>query len=176
MGRHYFFKPGSFYRVDDRTGFPQRAERTRKQWNNLIVDESVWESRQPQDLVKGVKDQQSVQDARPLSPAQFVGPIYTQLTATVAIGSIDIPVNSTAGLVVGDPFGVVLDTDGGIYFVTYIIEIDAGLVIIAAPLPGQASSGNLAVDYTPGVPSPNRNAFPDLDFSIASNSMYLGIV
>lgn len=29
MGRKLHYKPGSFYRTDDRTGFPQRAERTR---------------------------------------------------------------------------------------------------------------------------------------------------
>ena len=72
MGRDRHYVPGSFYRVDDRTGFPTRSYRTRKEWNNLIVSERVWEARQPQDFVKGVKDDQTVPQARPLSPNTFI--------------------------------------------------------------------------------------------------------
>ena len=72
MGRKLHYKAGSFYRTDDRTGFPQRAERTRREWTGLIVDENVWEPRQPQDFVRGVADDQSVPEARPRAPATFV--------------------------------------------------------------------------------------------------------
>src|SRR5580698_6191386 len=97
MGRKLHYKRGSFYRVDDRTGFPTRAENTRKEWNNLIVDQARWEPRQPQDLVKGVPDIQSVPDARPLSQNIFVGPISTQITAEAVVGQFVIPVQSTFG-------------------------------------------------------------------------------
>ena len=70
--RHYV--PGSFYRIDDRTGFKIRAEKSRKQWNNIIVSPNVWEIRQPQDFVRGVRDLQTVPDARPRQPNLFVGP------------------------------------------------------------------------------------------------------
>ena len=97
MGRKLHFKMGSFYRTDDRTGFPQRAERTRKEWNNLIVDEKVWEPRQPQDLVKGVPDIQSVPDARPLGQNIYVGPISVATTANAVIGQTVIPVQTIFG-------------------------------------------------------------------------------
>jgi hypothetical protein len=116
MGRHYKYRPGSFYRVDDRTGFSQRAEHTRKQWNNLIVDEKVWEPRQPQDLVRGVKDQQSVQDVRPLAPDQFVGPVWTATSYAVPIGSNLIPVASVASFSVGDQIAIMTQGDGGVLF------------------------------------------------------------
>lgn len=45
-----------------------RAERTRQEWNNLIVSDRVWEARQPQDFVKGVADNQTVPFARPRQP------------------------------------------------------------------------------------------------------------
>jgi len=73
MGRENFYKPGSFYRICDRTGFAIRSERTRMEWNNLIVSDRVWEARQPQDFVKGVNDSQNVPYARPRSPNPTVG-------------------------------------------------------------------------------------------------------
>lgn len=76
--RHYV--PGDFYRIDDRSGFKVRAKKQRKEWTNLIVDQKLWESRQPQDFVKGVIDDQTVPEARP-RPSQdiFVGPISTTI-------------------------------------------------------------------------------------------------
>jgi hypothetical protein len=73
MGTERFYKPGSFYRICDRTGMAVRAERTRKEWNNLIVSDRVWEARQPQDFVKGVDDNQTVPNARPRQPNVYIG-------------------------------------------------------------------------------------------------------
>jgi hypothetical protein len=73
MGTERFYKPGSFYRICDRTGFATRAEHTSTEWNNLIVRESVYERRHPQDFVKGVQDNQTVPFARPRQPNVFVG-------------------------------------------------------------------------------------------------------
>jgi hypothetical protein len=72
MGTERFYKPGSFYRIDDRTGFATRAERTQMEWNGLIVDKRVWEARQPQDFVKGVADNQTVPNARPRQPNPYL--------------------------------------------------------------------------------------------------------
>ena len=68
--RHYV--PGTFYRIDDRTGFKTRSYRTRKEWNGLIVSDRVWEARQPQDFVKGVADNQTVPEARPRQPNAYI--------------------------------------------------------------------------------------------------------
>lgn len=73
MGTEKFYKPGSFYRICDRTGFATRAERTSQEWNNLIVRDDVYERRQPQDFVKGVQDNQTVPQARPRQPNVFLG-------------------------------------------------------------------------------------------------------
>src|SRR4051812_30721467 len=69
---HYV--PGSFYRICDRTGFKYRADRTRKEWNNLIVYERVWEERQPQDYVRGVQDNQTVPQPRPQGQNIYIYP------------------------------------------------------------------------------------------------------
>lgn len=158
MGRKLKYKPGSFYRVDDRTGFPQRAERTKKEWNGLIVDASVWEPRQPQDLVRGVPDNQSVEDARPLAPDTFVGPLSVALTANAAVRATVVQVASTQGLNAGDHIGIMLDV--GVIFRTTISVAPSGFnVTLAAPLPSSAASGNLLTDYAPQV-SINAQAVP----------------
>ena len=72
MGTEKHYKPGSFYRICDRTGMAVRAERTRREWQGLIVRKEVWEIRQPQDFVRGVNDIQTVPFSRPRSPDTFV--------------------------------------------------------------------------------------------------------
>lgn len=79
MGREFYYKPGSFYRICDRTGFAIRADRTKMEWNNLIVDQRVFEPRQPQDFVRGVNDDQTVPYARPRTLNQPVNVTATCL-------------------------------------------------------------------------------------------------
>lgn len=152
MGRHLHFKLGSFYRVDDRSGFPQRAENTKMEWTGLLVDKSLWEIRQPQDFVKGVKDDQSVPLPRPLPPNIFDGPIYTQLNAASIVGATVLTVESVFGFTNGDPVGVMLDN--GEVFRTAVNGAPSGSTItIASGLPGPAASGNDVIDYTVHIPA-----------------------
>lgn len=72
MGTQRFYKPGSFYRICDRTGFAIRAERTSKEWTGRIVRERSFELRHPQDFVTGVRDDQSVPEPRPRPPDTFI--------------------------------------------------------------------------------------------------------
>lgn len=73
MGTERFYKPGSFYRICDRTGFATRAERTQREWQGLMVRREVFEARQPQDFVKGVNDIQTVPLPRPRPTDVFIG-------------------------------------------------------------------------------------------------------
>lgn len=154
MGRKLHFRPGSFYRVDDRTGFPQRAEDTKREWNGLIVDETVWEARQPQDLVKGVIDNQSVPYARPLAPAVFVGPIYAQLTTAAAVGATVLQLDSTAGFGAGQKVAVMLD-NGVNFLTTQVGPAGASSITLAAPLPYHAASGNLVANDSQNPTNPD---------------------
>lgn len=147
MGRKLHYRPGSFYRVDDRTGFPQRAENTKKEWTGLIVSPKVWEPRQPQDLVKGVPDVQAVEDPRPLSANVFVGPIYLQMTENLGPGSPIIPVQSTALVTIGDTAAVFL-SDGSLFPCVIIGLVATGPAVVIIPsLPGYADSGDEIIDY-----------------------------
>lgn len=152
MGRKLHYRSGSFYRIDDRTGFAERAEATREEWTGLIVAERVWEARQPQDLVKGVPDDQSVPDARPLGPNVFVGPTYLQLTSPAGIGATVLAVNTTLGASNGLAVEVMLDT-GQPFRTTLSGNPGASSITLAHGLPTPAASGNLVTlnNPNPGV-------------------------
>jgi len=125
--KHYV--PGSFYRIDDRTGFKRRAYRTRKEWTGLIVDRQVWEARQPQDFVKGVFDDQTVPQPRPRSPNTFIE-IGTGGAQFMVWG--DNPLFK--GFLVQDNAGVDLDTNTG----TAQMNVWNGTIapVAASALPG----------------------------------------
>ena len=159
MGRKLHYKAGSWYRVDDRTGFPQRAERTRKEWTGAIVDEARWESRQPQDLVKGVPDIQAVPDPRPLGSNVYVGPISVPTTANAVVGQTAIQVQSIFGFYQGAKVGCMTDLDGGaVFFTTIAVPPSSTTLTLSDPLPGTMASGNLITLYqaspppVPGLP------------------------
>jgi hypothetical protein len=123
------------------------------QWNNLRVDESVWEPRQPQDLVKGVPDIQSVPDARPLGQNVYVGPISTQTTANAIVGQTTIPVQTIFGFYAGAKVGCMLDLDGGTVFFTTIASPPTGSnLVLSNPLPFTMASGNLITLYQASPP------------------------
>lgn len=184
MGRKLFYKPGSFYRVDDRTGFPQRAERTRRQWNDLIVDERVWEPRQPQDLVKGVVDKQSVPDARPLAPNVFVGPIYLQMTAGSGPGFQQQYLQTEDGFNLTTEDGFSLTTEGIVQpnnpYILYVQSVygvsgnENGAVILddgtLFPIVIRAVLPNNGILIWPSLPRPAANGNEIIDY----RTPYLG--
>lgn len=145
MGRQYRFRLGSFYRQDDKSGFAVRAEHTRRQWDSQIVDERIFEPRQPQDFVRGRRDNQAVPDARPLAPDQFVGPFWTAVTAAVVIGATTIPVQSTGGFTLGNTVAIMLSD--GTLFRAVLSAIGAGTLTINNPLPRIVFVGAQIWDY-----------------------------
>lgn len=148
MGRELKYRPGSYYVTSDRTGFPARAERTKVEWNGLRVEDRVWEARQPQDLVKGVKDVQNVPNARPLAPSVYVGPISVVTTANAVIGQKTIPVQTVAGFYQGAEVGCMLDS-GSVFFTTVSSNPTGDNIVLSNGLPGSMASGNLITNYKP---------------------------
>ena len=65
-------KHGDWNAICDRCGFKYKASELRKTWDNLMVCKKDWEPRQPQDFVRGRKDQQTVPWARPEPEYVFV--------------------------------------------------------------------------------------------------------
>lgn len=57
--------PGDYLMVCDRCGFTMRSSESKKTWDGLIVCPADFETRQPQDFVRGKEDKQNVPEARP---------------------------------------------------------------------------------------------------------------
>ncbi len=146
------YRPGSFYRSDDRSGFTRRAEDTEKEWTQLIVAKNLWEARQPQDFVRGVADDQSVPQARPIPPNVFIGPFFIQVTQDMAVGDSAVHLDNVIGVQLGDPVG--LFTDEGVYFYSNVILIDYAnsIVYLAAGAPAPILADSLMTDFvTPKI-------------------------
>lgn len=62
--------------IDPASGFKVPLKNLVRQWDNQLIDYRFVDRRNPQDYVRGVKDDQSLPYARPEPPNQFVaGPI-----------------------------------------------------------------------------------------------------
>ena len=66
------FKEGDWNAICDRCGFKMHASKLRKTWDNYMVCGRCWYPRHPQELLRGVKDDQSVPFSRPESTDTFV--------------------------------------------------------------------------------------------------------
>jgi hypothetical protein len=146
-----FFRGGDYYQIDDITGIKVRASRTRRQWDGRVTRPESFSPRQPQDLVMGVRDDQSVPVPRPRQKNRFVV-VGTEVNAPAAFGSNAISVNSTVGFNVGDLCQVM--TDQGDQFQFHLGAI-AGNVLSWT---GAGLSGTVGMS----VGSPPDNAVVDL--------------
>jgi len=159
MGTELFYKPGGFYRICDRTGFAVRAEHTKKQWNNIIVRERSFEERQPQDFVRGRRDNQTVPEPRPRQVPTYLG-VETTLTAQSGgpfsdgfspgfqVGNYLLPVASVIGFNVNDSVSVQM-SNGATFFTTVAAINAAELTItLAVALPFPAIAGAVVTDLT----------------------------
>ena len=77
------WRPGRHLVEDEVTGEILYDDQVRKRWDGAIVRRDHYETRQPQEFVKGKNDPQPVKDARPAvavdTPANFVG-VYVEGT------------------------------------------------------------------------------------------------
>lgn len=146
--RHYV--PSEYYQLDDISGFKVRSSRTRQQWDGRITTPPHFSPRQPQDLVVGVLDNQSVPSPRPRQQNQFTI-VETWVTAPTSRGSYTIPVASTVGWTVGDVAQIMLDV--GENFTSPVISLSGNTMQLMFPLAGTVG-GNLG--------DPIENAVLDL--------------
>ena len=109
------YTPGDWWMICERTGGKFLRSEMRQEWTGAWVHQSVWEPRHPQDSVKAVPDDPSVSPVFP-DIKQAVG--ETTISHAVSKNGNAVYLNSTAGLTVNDPIGVVMDN--GITHWTFI--------------------------------------------------------
>jgi hypothetical protein len=71
--RHkYTWRSGDYNIICDYSGQKIKRSDAMKTWDNYIVRRDLWEPRQPQDFVRGMRDKISVYDARSESEDIFL--------------------------------------------------------------------------------------------------------
>ena len=146
MADDLHFVPGDNYILDDLSGMKIRRSRARiipgGQTGQLAVAPERWEAQQPQDLVQGVVDDQTVPLARPRQVNRFTV-LGTFVTASAARGALSMQVDSTVGFRAGDVCQVPLD-DGNLFQFTV-----------------SAIAGNVLSWTSPGLPGTVGGSFSD---------------
>lgn len=158
---------GDHLLVDDRTGFTIWASQAQREWNGALVHRSVFESRHPQDFVRGRKDNLTVYPTRPTPEPEDlpeVGNYHTYLVLRAAAGDTAITVNNITGFRNGDWIRIALDN--GDMFQTRVlsvqitidnftitidsvtIPIDSTATLIMDPMPWPASVGNFVINIS----------------------------
>ena len=133
MVRDLFYRPGDYYIIDDITGTKRRASDALLQWDNLLTGPSSFSPRQPQDLVVGVRDDQSVPMPRPRQANQFTV-TGTFVTAPAARGATSITVDNITGFAAGSNILIMLDS-GENFSVTIAGIVGSSIQWIGAGLP-----------------------------------------
>jgi hypothetical protein len=64
--------PGTWAAICDRCGFRYNSDKLRKEWQGLMTCPSCWESRHPQDFVRGVPDDPRPPWVRPEGEDTFI--------------------------------------------------------------------------------------------------------
>jgi hypothetical protein len=144
---------GDFWRICDRCGFKVRSSETSRTWDGLYVCREDFETRHPQDFVRGRKDDQSVPDPRPEPVDNVIGPLTTTLTADAAAGDVVLNVSSSVRFQASDRVGVML-SDGNIAQRVLHSVPSATSIRLTEALGGSATSGGVVIDYT-AVSSPD---------------------
>lgn len=89
MGQADFLRVGDYNAICDVCGRKFKFSRLRQKWDNTWACEQDWEPRQPQDYLKGIKDNMSVPLSRPDPPALFLDTLYvTPVTSTSLLSFI----------------------------------------------------------------------------------------
>ena len=66
------FKAGDWNAICDRCGFKMHASKLKKTWDNFMVCGRCWYPRHPQEMLRGVKDDQTVPFSRPEATDTFI--------------------------------------------------------------------------------------------------------
>lgn len=142
-------RDGDYLVVDDRTGFTRWRSECKLEWNGLLVHESVWEARHPQDLLRSRRESFGVPDARPakaIADETFVGPLVTETTAAASAGATSLSVTSTARMSASDDIGIYL-SDGDMHRNAIASVDDATTLTLSSALPGGVASGAKVIDF-----------------------------
>ena len=96
MGQADFLRVGAYNAICDVCGRKFKFSRLRQKWDNTWACEQDWEPRQPQDYLKGIKDNMSVPLSRPDPPTLFIQDEIVTETPIITLSFIKSKLKSLA--------------------------------------------------------------------------------
>lgn len=138
---------GDHWRICDRCGFQYRASQTFRTWDGLYVCAEDFETRHPQDFVRGRRDNQNVPNPRPVPVDTVIGPLTTTVSAAASAGATTISVASSVRFLAADHIGVILGNGETERHIIQSIP-SATSIEMTAPLGGSVSVGGVVIDYS----------------------------
>lgn len=100
MGQADFLRVGDYNAICDVCGRKFKFSRLRQKWDNTWACEQDWEPRQPQDYLKGIKDNMSVPLSRPDPPSLFLDEIIVTQNPIISLSFITNIVNYWIAIVI----------------------------------------------------------------------------
>lgn len=90
MGHADYYRSGTWNGICDRCGSKFKFSDLKLEWDGLYVctANGCWEARQPQDYVKGVRDDMSVPVSRPQQPNVFLAPLIVTEIPVITLSFI----------------------------------------------------------------------------------------
>lgn len=141
------YRPGDFYRICDRCGFKMRASETFKTWEGLYVCAEDYETRHPQDYVRGRRDRQNVPEPRPEATDTTIGPLQTRIAAAAVAGATSLTLDSSVRFQTTDQIGIILDNGTTERRIVATVPTSTSITITAG-LSGSVSVGNVVINYS----------------------------
>lgn len=142
------YRPGDHWVLCDRSGRKVRSSETAREWNGLRVHVSEFETRHPQDFVRGRIDRQRVYDPRPEPTDNLLGPLTTTTTAAAVPGATTLAVDASIRFESGDHIGIMLSNGSVHRAIINTVPTTTSLTLTAATkLPDNVSSGALIINY-----------------------------
>lgn len=120
---------------------------TFRTWDGLYVCREDWETRHPQDFVRGRLDNQNVPNARPEPLDNIIGPLTTSISIAAATGATTINVASSTRFLSNDHIGVMLDS-GNMEQHSILSVPTSTSIQMTAGLSGASSIGKIVIDYS----------------------------
>jgi hypothetical protein len=99
MGHADYLSNGKWNAICDRCGKKYKFSMLKKEWDGLYVCNSCWEPRQPQDYIRGIRDNMSVPISRPEAPNSFLDTIIATVNATATLTYRVFPIKTVFSII-----------------------------------------------------------------------------
>lgn len=141
------YRIGDHWGISDLSGRKFRMSEMVRQWNGLLVHQSEWEPRHPQELVRNYPREKPVRVSKPRPLDTFIGPLTAELSVAAQAGATLLVLDSAERMAAYDQISICLD-DKDVQITTILAVSDTTNIEIADPLRCSARIGSVIVNTT----------------------------